>query len=926
MKYWAYLNDEVSQTSYTEAELQKLSGFGPDLLICSESSAISQDPDWRPVKELLPHLIRPKAPNFSKFRPKPPVVNAQNNSSNSASNGSSASMKEDLLAQIKSLTEKVASLEGKSLAGNNNNNLPDYSSLEDVDGEETFVSEPQNEGEDDVLEVPFDNDFEVPFDVNKSSEEIASEAEALLDRPTAEIEEFNTDDQHTELLNYSSDMQKILEDTIRKTNVFARTDADSKSDTAEDSKSDKRVFIAEDLISKTTLSFTDDNKEGNADKQESEEKDTPQNVSLEDNEKKEKEDETPSSDTERLAEEIFGEKDTVEEKPIQEEVAEGENKESSLEKEESEHPENSVPAVNIEESTEKAEPEQEKPQTDLIPENKTEELKEDIQGQEKPQADVVPENKTEELKEDIQEQEKPQADVVPENKTEELKEDVEEQEKPQLVSLDSVPDAHQVNTSVQEEPEEEPQLVSLDSVPEDLKLQVPIQEETEQEEEPQLASLKAVPEDLTLRTPVKSEPEQNKPQLVSLDSDISKENEQSQKDSDLNLDAMGDINVPSVVQIQDDANEDKVDNLDIMNSDAKEVSFEDEAKGNPADQAANLTLTKGVTISRDETTAAVLEEIAREKEQSSKSSESTVNKLFEELENTYKEDKDNSLEVSSLNDQSSEDNGSQLEADLGDESANEDEFLKTFTTSVEEVFLDQPTAIISDYVPPTEDTSEHSRPTLADSKIKREKPSDIKTVPLVPEALGQEIWSSPYVDSATTKLGKGSVVTNLLKWIVLIAAFSGLGILLLSGLAVMGIISERFSPIHTVIYSLQKSPQEKANGENADLSPEIVEDYTEEEEAEDVNPNASVDVMSNVKNYTFKDGTTLESRIKSAHQNLNGEIEWSLFPTEEQDIYSVAVKIPATTEGQSFSYRFNYNLAGNELTPTTSLAKNIMEN
>ena len=74
MKYWAYLNDDVSQRPYSEEELKQLEGFGPDLLICSETSAVSADPDWKTVKELLPHLIRPKAPNFAKFRPKPPVT------------------------------------------------------------------------------------------------------------------------------------------------------------------------------------------------------------------------------------------------------------------------------------------------------------------------------------------------------------------------------------------------------------------------------------------------------------------------------------------------------------------------------------------------------------------------------------------------------------------------------------------------------------------------------------------------------------------------------------------------------------------------------------------------------------------------------------------------------------------------------------
>ena len=87
-------------------------------------------------------------------------------------------------------------------------------------------------------------------------------------------------------------------------------------------------------------------------------------------------------------------------------------------------------------------------------------------------------------------------------------------------------------------------------------------------------------------------------------------------------------------------------------------------------------------------------------------------------------------------------------------------------------------------------------------------------------------------------MGKTSVIANLGKWIFLILLFSVLGVLLLSGLAVMGIVPEKFSPIHTVIYSLQKSPQENTTTTvDEDLAPELVEDSVGENETSSTSQN-----------------------------------------------------------------------------------------
>jgi len=152
--------------------------------------------------------------------------------------------------------------------------------------------------------------------------------------------------------------------------------------------------------------------------------------------------------------------------------------------------------------------------------------------------------------------------------------------------------------------------------------------------------------------------------------------------------------------------------------------------------------------------------------------------------------------------------------------------------------------------------------------------------------------------------------------------------------------------LHRIVYSLQKSPEEKVS-KGEEMAPEVIEDTNiaavpnEPEVPPQVEHQAPVQapaskpaepemtgeelVIQSVKSYAFKDGTTLEQRILAAHPNLGGNMDWSLYPTEEEDVFSIAIKLPPNNAGQSFSYRFNYNIISEQLTPTTSEAKNIMK-
>ncbi len=944
MKYWAYLNDDVSQKPFTEEELQQLPGFGPEMLICSEVSAVSRDPEWKPVKEILPHLIRPKAPDFSKFRPKPPVPPQQNSSIPQASpisdtlasfvqptsaqqDSSVAGLDNNLLAQLRTLTSKLESLENKIeeqekelVNANVNQNYE-----QGID--ETFVSEPQNEQEDDVLEVPFDSDFEVPFDASKSSEEIAKEAEEMLAKPNStEIEEYDTDDQNTELMNYTSDMQKILEDTIRESNFHPEQ--------PEQPKKKRKTFIAEDLVSKEKLKFSveedkKDKKESEDNQQENKENIPQEQNNAENNQAAEvptKETEQNNSENEikSLTELLAGKEENSgteeqnqgntsqlasvndapekrDEKSVQEEgtaelrltsveEAPKGNKEESVQEEETAEPQlasvEKAPESKMKETVH--EEVQVEPQLVSIEDALTKETE-----KEEPQA--FSETKGEEIKpeehaeEPVQEEIHEELQATPETEGEEVKpeEPLDEGQKQEEVKEE---DAEGLKTFALDEFSDGPADVISEQV-EGEQVEKSAEEEQSQEE------LKVAPE---------TEGEEVKPEETAEENQIEEESAGEE------------------LKVAPEPEEENKSNFDEIVSKV-EVPAELE-NTNLDEKTSDFSKTQDVTISEDDTTAAVLSEIAEEKAHDVKNI-TTSDQLFAELENTYRnedqEKKDDKITGAV------KDSTTTLEVDLNQDIVKEDEFLKTFTTSVEEVFLDQPTAIISDYVPPT-DNVEHTKPEELENSVKREKPSDIKTVPLVPEVLGQEIHSSPYVESATAKLRQTSPVVNTIKWTAIGIVIAIIVMAALSGLAVMGKIPEKLSPIHAIIYSLRKpQPQQVDNTfeDDMDLAPEMINQEVQGDQTALMSEQARIEaVIGQVRKYAFPDGTTLEDRIQNIHGNISDQIEWSLFPTEENGIYSIAVKIPQNQDGQGFSYRFNYDFDNNKLDPTTSEAKNIMEN
>lgn len=281
----------------------------------------------------------------------------------------------------------------------------------------------------------------------------------------------------------------------------------------------------------------------------------------------------------------------------------------------------------------------------------------------------------------------------------------------------------------------------------------------------------------------------------------------------------------------------------------------------------------------------------------------------------------------------------------------DDKFLKTFTSSIEEVFLDQPTSIISDYVPPTiasqdnplYDENDATAPAapkpgveaqagMADLKnqpaaaedsssvrqVKRIKPAAIKTVPMV--AAGDPIgadYNTPNIEEAIAELSNPSPFMKGLKafglMMVLLCAVLGF----VAVLAMMGILPKEMSPVHYIIDKVSGPAVE----ETLDLEGETAVQEEPEESPEEMVAN---NIIANVKNYTFVDGSTLEQKINAAHSNFSQLIQWSAEPSVDPSYYSIAVKLPPNNEGYSLTYRFSYNTTDGSLTPTTSESNNIM--
>ncbi len=284
----------------------------------------------------------------------------------------------------------------------------------------------------------------------------------------------------------------------------------------------------------------------------------------------------------------------------------------------------------------------------------------------------------------------------------------------------------------------------------------------------------------------------------------------------------------------------------------------------------------------------------------------------------------------------------------------EDQFLKTFTSSIEEVFLDQPTSIISDYVPPaqasasaedfdsmdviasgTPDTQDKGKINLMDlksapqedvdalKKVRRIKPAAIKTVPMV-AANGGDITQGegqPDIEEAIAELGGNSIIEKALKTFGTISGLLVILLLFIALLAVMHIIPVKLSPAHYLLSKVFKKPEAEATTGNNAVDASVAEALKERE----AKIAAEKEIIVKVKNYKLGDGSSLEQKILSIHPKDAAQIEWTADQAVDPSYFSIAAKLPPNQEGYSLTYRFSYNTMDNTLVPTTSEANNIIQ-
>jgi len=216
-------------------------------------------------------------------------------------------------------------------------------------------------------------------------------------------------------------------------------------------------------------------------------------------------------------------------------------------------------------------------------------------------------------------------------------------------------------------------------------------------------------------------------------------------------------------------------------------------------------------------------------------------------------------------------------------------------------------------------------------KAKRGATMDIKTVPMVQEPSdsnrldltesGLDMNAQHDLQVADYPTG-GSKITKLVISVLVSIVFIGLIYLMLAYLELMPNQLNVLKSKQNVAADVQNNSINEMLPSDEDMQQESVDG----EDAESAISEENELLLTQVKNYALTNGDTLESFINSRYPEQADMIEWSLTTAVEPDNYSVLIKIPPENP-QSFkiSYRFNYNAVTNELEPTTSDSKNLLD-
>ncbi|ACC98792.1 hypothetical protein Emin_1242 [Elusimicrobium minutum Pei191] len=312
----------------------------------------------------------------------------------------------------------------------------------------------------------------------------------------------------------------------------------------------------------------------------------------------------------------------------------------------------------------------------------------------------------------------------------------------------------------------------------------------------------------------------------------------------------------------------------------------------------------------------------------------------------------------------------------------EETVFETKMNTVPEIQLNEATSLISDFIPPSEVSKEDDKAASEDVQeivsplertktaagpvndasdnidlnspfdtpvVKRVKPTDIKTSPLISakdtaefsentERINDIDQFGTIEETTSYKSAKG----NGAKKIML-----GLFAVLAIAIIYMGLLFVGIAPDFLNLMGNKEAPEEDISQPNSGLQmPQSIDDIFATQEFNETpasamsesssgdglpfssipssSNNVESQVLSDVRFYLLPTGQILENVINLKHPTATSQIEWT---TKEFDAdnYVVTVKIPPETpNGLNTIYKFNYNPTTRIITPLTSSSKNIL--
>ena len=212
-------------------------------------------------------------------------------------------------------------------------------------------------------------------------------------------------------------------------------------------------------------------------------------------------------------------------------------------------------------------------------------------------------------------------------------------------------------------------------------------------------------------------------------------------------------------------------------------------------------------------------------------------------------------------------------------------------------------------------------------QAKRGASLDIKTVPMVHEpaqsnrldmsGLNNDVNAQHDIKRATKGINAKMIAGILIGILLFIILYVLLGLMHLLPNAI-NVFGDKKATTQ-----VEQPAEELLSQQPAQLQPQLPQEQGPKDDA----TADQEDALYRVQSFPLPNGFTLQQFIENKHAYAEPEqITWEVSESVEPDNYSILVKVPPENP-QSFktSYRFNYNMVSGLLDPTTSDAKNLLD-